>query len=639
MTLLSRAGARVAYTSSEARQIESSRKRLPAASARRQDCTPDRGAPCADPLGGFGPGRWARVGATVSRGDLSRPAAALPLLTILTVGVWGWSIGNEFVYDDLANILRNTWIKDWTLLPQAFRHHAAGFDPSYSTSFYRPMMHVLYAIAYAAAGAQPWAYHLLNVAVHLLNVLGVYMLVRAVVARWSDPARHPYLPLVAAIVFCVHPVHTEPVLWVAGITDLSYSAFGLLALISGVRAFRSPAFAPAAGALLLGSLLSKETAAVIPLLMILFEWIERRRGSSWTPRAALLRLAPALAALAAYLGLRLSALGSFAPSAAQHPQRAVELAASASGLFARYLATLVAPVRLTVMRSIRLEDGFTEPLAVAGLAAGAALAVVTFRWRRSAIVVLSVAFAALPILPVLYVPAIESGQSVFGERYLYLPVLGVGLALGLVLEEARRRFAWGLTAAVGVMTLLVGWGAAAAVVRTGVWSNSVNLWTDAARKSPDSAAAQEGLCFALYSAKRITEALDACGRALALDPSRADARINRATALLALGRAREAKDEFDAALAIRPDSPDAHVNRGLACMVLGQPEEAMLSYRRALEADPGFAEAHNVIGVALARAGRRNEALAHLERAVHLAPENQEYKDNLRFLRDESPRD
>jgi tetratricopeptide (TPR) repeat protein len=579
------------------------------------------------------------VGATVSRGNLSRPAAALPLLTILTVGVWGWSIGNGFVFDDLANILRNTWIKDWGLLPQAFRHHAAGFDPGYSTSFYRPMMHVLYAIVYAAAGARPWAYHLLNVAFHLLNVLGVYVLVRAVVARWGDPARHPYLALVAAVVFSVHPVHTEPVLWVAGITDLSYAAFGVLALIAFLRAYSSPRFAPVAGALLLVSMLGKETGVVILVLMILFEWIERRRGRSWTPRAALLRLAPAVGALAAYLGLRLAALGSFAPSAAQHPQGAVALAASASGLFARYLATLLAPVRLTVMRSIHLEGSVAEPIALAGLAAAAMLAAVAFRFRGSAVVVLSVALAVLPILPVLYVPAIESGHSVFGERYLYLPVLGIGLALGLALEEARHRFAWGRAAAIGVMMLLVGWGAAAAAVRTGAWSDSLSLWTDAVRKSPDSAAAQEGLCFALYSANRIPEALDACGRALALDPSRADARINRATALLALGRAREAKHEFDVALARRPDSPDALVNRGLACMVLGQPDEAMSSYRRALEVDPDFAEAHNVLGVALARSGRRDEAIAHLERAVRLAPESQEYQANLRFLRDQGPRD
>ncbi len=82
------------------------------------------------------------------------------------------------------------------------------------------MMHVLYAIVYAAAGAHPWAFHLLNVAFHILAVIGVYVLARAVLVRWGDPTHHPFLPLVAAIVFSVHPVHTEPVLWVAGITDL-----------------------------------------------------------------------------------------------------------------------------------------------------------------------------------------------------------------------------------------------------------------------------------------------------------------------------------------------------------------------------------------------------------------------------------
>jgi Flp pilus assembly protein TadD len=74
-------------------------------------------------------------------------------------------------------------------------------------------------------------------------------------------------------------------------------------------------------------------------------------------------------------------------------------------------------------------------------------------------------------------------------------------------------------------------------------------------------------------------------------------------------------------------------------MVLGQPEEAMSSYRRALEVDPDYAEAHIVIGVALARAGRRDEAIAHLERTVRLTPENEEYTDNLRFIRDGRPRE
>ena len=56
----------------------------------------------------------------------------------------------------------------------------------------------------------------------------------------------------------------------------------------------------------------------------------------------------------------------------------------------------------------------------------------------------------------------------------------------------------------------------------------------ATEKSPNSAAAQEGLCYALYNARRVPEALAACERALVIEPARTDARINRANALLAL---------------------------------------------------------------------------------------------------------
>src|SRR6185369_14772203 len=111
--------------------------------------------------------------------------------------------------------------------------------------------------------------------------------------------------------------------------------------------------------------------------------------------------------------------------------------------------------------------------------------------------------------------------------------------------------------------VLVLGGSAAVLARTPVWKDSLTLWTDAVSKSPDSAAAHENLCYALYTAGRFEEALASCARALALDPGRRDARINHATALLALGRAAEAREEL-AGL----DVPQALVQRGLACMML-----------------------------------------------------------------------
>jgi len=530
-------------------------------------------------------------------------------LAAFTVVLWGGSLRNGFVYDDLVNVLGNRWIADWRRLGRAFTEHAAGFDPRYRTSFYRPLMHVLYAAVHAVAGLRPWAYHALNVALHTAAVLLVVALTRDLLDRLDGPERHPWAPLLAGLVFSVHPVHTEPVLWVAGVTDLSFTVFGLAALLAYVRGR-----AVLSGALLLLSLLCKETGAAVFGLMVLLAW------SGGLPRAWR-RLVPGLAALGLYAAMRWNALGAVAPSAQEHARPAAELVLTALGLVARYVGLLVAPVRLSVLHSVPPHQGLA---ALAGLAVLAGAGALALRWRRRPLPLLALGTVVLPLLPVLYVPAIESGQSVLGERYLYLPVLGVAWGLAWALEEARHRLEHPAMP-LALATVLVVACSAAVMARTRVWRDSLSLWADAVAKAPGSAAAHENLCFALYTAGRMEEALSACARALVLDPARLDARINHATALLALGRAEEARRELEGL-----DVPQALVQRGLACMMLGRHGEALASYSRALTLDPSSAEAHNDLGVALVRLGRPAEALPHLERAVALRPDHPEYRANLR---------
>lgn len=560
---------------------------------------------------------------------MTRPSLALCGLLVLNAVLWGPTLRCGFVFDDLVNIVGNPWIRDWGELPRAFLGHAAGFDPGFHTSFYRPAMHAIYAVAYALAGPQPWAFHLVNLVFHTSNVLLVYVLTRALVERLGRRFDPKLLPFVAAVVFSVHPVHTEPVAWIAGVTDLSYTFFGLSALVVYVRSFRLPRLAIGAGALIFIGLLSKETAAAIVIVMLLLEALEAGSDRAWSIRAAALRLAPAAAASVLYLVLRITALESLAPSAVAHPHGLGNLVSAAAGLMARYIGLLVAPIRLDAMRMIPVDAGFGDPAVLAGMVVGVALVVLAVRFRRSPLPLLAISVAVLPILPVLYVPSIEGGASLLGERYLYLPVLGVGWGLGLVLDAMRRRRAWGTRASIAVFGGIVLASAPVVIARSRVWSDSLRLWTDAVEKSPDNAASHEGLCFALYDAGRFEEALASCERAITLDPSRVDARINRATALLASGRASQALAEFDSLLALRPDDAGALVNRGLACMALGRFDEAVRSYRRALAVHPRFAEAHNVLGVALYRSGRRDEGLRHIEEAVRLAPDNAEYRENL----------
>jgi tetratricopeptide (TPR) repeat protein len=563
----------------------------------------------------------------------ARPVPENVALIALTIVVWSSTLRGGFVFDDLLNVLGNRWVTDWRLLPQAFAHNAAGFSPEFDTSFFRPLMHVFYAATYAVAGPRPWSFHLVNVLLHLAAVLLAYALSREVLRRWSEPARHPYLPIVTGIVFAVHPAHTEAVAWIAGITDLSYTVLGLAALLLYARGLDRSRPALGAGLLLLLSLLCKETAAVFVLLMASMEIFERSRRRSWTIGVAVARLAPALVAAVVYLGMRLAALGAFAPSVAQHPHSAAELGATAATLFGLYVTQLVAPVHQHVLMAVPVQGAFSSTAAWRGILAAGALAVVFLRFRGRPLAVLALAVIVLPVLPVLWVPAIESGGSLFGERYLYLPVLGMAWCLAFAFEWARTRLLPERRAVVALGGALVIWSSATVIARTRVWHDSLSFWTAAAAESPRLAAAQEGLCFALYGANRFAEAVAACDRAIALEPARSDARVNRATALLALGRAGDAKRELDRALSIRPNAELAWINRGLACMMLGETEDALFSYRRALELAPDSAEAHNDLGVALVRLGRRSEGCPHLEQAVRLAPRNAEYRSNVSVCR------
>lgn len=564
------------------------------------------------------------------RGDFFRGHRIAAGILLLNGLLWVPTLRAELVFDDRLNVVANPWIRSLGTLAEAFRRHAAAFDPTFNTSFFRPMMHVFYGITYAVFGLRPWAFHLVNVVFHAVAAVLVYQLAAQVQRRWAGDGAGRYFAPVAGLVFSLHPIHTEAVAWVAGITDLSYSVCGLLALRVYVAGFRRHGLIPVSAVLFLMALFCKETAASMLPLALTLEWGERQSDASWTARRAAVRLGMLFGASGLYLLLRFQALGTFAPSAAQHPHGVGELLGTAASLFARYLSLLAAPTELNVMREVPIEAGLGTPWAVAGLALAGGCVAVAASFRRFPLGLFALVSVVVPILPALYFPAIESGWSIVGERYLYLPVMGVGWGVGLAVDALMRR-------SVQVVRLTAVCAAVVAAAAVGtvlleqpVWASELNLWANATAKAPGSSAAHEGHCFALYQSRRFGDALHACERAIALDEKRIDARVNRANTLLVLGRVQEGLAEFDRALTLRPDSADAWVGRGLALMALGRTGEALACYRRALRHRPEHAEANNDLGVALVRLGQPAAARSHFEAAVRANPANLEYQHNLR---------
>lgn len=442
------------------------------------------------------------------------------------------TLWNGFVWDDLILIKENPWIREPGRLGEAFTTHVVGFNEGLLPGFYRPLVHVAYGAVYALAELQPWAYHLLNVLLHVAASALVYLLAR----RWAPGLA----AILGALVFAVHPIHSEAVAWAAGIFDVAFAAFSLLALWAITAERRWIRFgAPLALAV---ALLWKEPAvAVVPIAAIYLA----ARGEV---RARWRELAALTAVLAVYFCIRIAALGGIS-RATYNPIHLSpsEAALTTLALVFEYARKLVVPAELSPMHQIPLAVSFGDPRALAGAAIVVGIALGAWYARRRPDLLLALGLLAIPLLPALYTPALT--DTLFAERYLYLPSAGASLLIAAAVAAWPRR---ALQAAFATVLVVF---AVASFERHATWRDGITLWRDTVTKVPTSAVAWETLGSAYVCEGRYGEAVDPLSRALALDPKRLDARLNLAISLSETGRRQDAISQAIAAAAYCPACP------------------------------------------------------------------------------------
>ncbi len=203
-----------------------------------------------------------------------------PLLVIIAVSmaVYANALWNGFVYDDGFLVLDNPWIKDVKFLPDIFLSEAWGFIQGEPNSYYRPMMHVIYSLDYSLFGLKPWGFHLVNIIFHAGSSVLVFLIARTLFSENKYPSRFISIPLMAGVLFAVHPIHTEAVVWVSGVQDLSYAFFCLLSLYLYLRSdsrFNANYYLSVL-AFFLGTL-CKEPAITLPGLLIAYDLLLNKK--------------------------------------------------------------------------------------------------------------------------------------------------------------------------------------------------------------------------------------------------------------------------------------------------------------------------------------------------------------------------
>ncbi len=505
--------------------------------------------------------------AAIAVADERRPRRlALLAVAVIAVVAYANTLGHALVYDD-AVIVKNRIMHDPLRIGAIFGSDFYGGTHAH-VDLYRPLTVWSFALnwwtneLFGAAGASPFVFHATNVLLHALVCVLVYRFAEVLgLARVTS--------LAAAVLFAVHPLHTEAVANVYARSELLAALFGLAYLVF----HRSNRNALAAIALFL-AVSSKESAlAFWPTAIALDAWmpIDGRRF-----RVPLFTLA----ALGVWLSLRFAALqgGSPQESFVENPLIAlapIERAFAALGVQFLALRLFLFPVGLSAdysYRQIETATSIADPRVMGLLLILAAAIAIAWRQRST----LPHFGASVFGYVLLWIPAsnvVFPIGTVFGERLAYAPTIFGCLVVAIVLERALAKFgqvafAWTAGAVCALALVLT-------VMRNDVWKYEPTLFFDMTQTAPRSAKAHYNLGTALARTGQRPAAVDSFQRAVDLHDSYAAAQYALANELFLIGEdLPRAEQAYRAAIRADPDHVDARVNLAITLVRLARPDDA-----------------------------------------------------------------
>ncbi|HEV8337152.1 MAG TPA: tetratricopeptide repeat protein [Candidatus Polarisedimenticolia bacterium] len=557
--------------------------------------------------------------------------------------VYFGGLSGEFVYDDNEQIVKNPWVHEVRYLPEILTHTVWAYQTPEPTNYYRPVQMGLYNLAWSVLGGSPRSFHAVNLLFHLLCVAALFFLAR-------ELSRDDVMTAGAALLFAVHPLNTEAVAWIACLPDLTYAFFVMTTLFLHARSRRAAGRRRglleglAVAAYLLG-LFSKETAvALLPLVFLLEIWIPRgddanriarppsdrggRRKKPWSsfsvPAGQLARaLLPYALATLGYLLLRLAVVGGIAPRD-RKDLTALDALLNAPALLLSYLRAMVAPVRLLAIHVLeRVPSAGHVRFIGCALGVAAFVFLVVRLSRRRPDLAFAGSLILLPLLPVLYIPAL--GENAFAERYSYLATAGFAwLAAGALTALIRSLRGIGRHAAwAGALMFLAMPCAWRTVTRTADWHDDRRLATATLRDEPRAWQMHVVLASWYYRHDQLEQALATLERGLTVVAGNPRLEAEATGLRLQLHRIRpeEAIRDFRRIAATYPAFYEAEYCLGDAYLKIDRPAEAAAAFRRAIAINPLGIEAHEGLFVALVAQGRSVDWRSSRERlSTPMAP-------------------
>ncbi len=533
----------------------------------------------------------------------------LAVLILLAILPYLNSLWNGFVQDDNRQVVSNPYLRNFSHLREIFATNVWSYVGAQGmTNYYRPLMTFGYLLCYQFLGPSAYGFHLTNV---VLNA-GVVCLVFFVT---EGMFRDRTLGFLAAVIFALHPVHSESVDWIAAVTDLQLAFFYLLAFWFFLRVARTNGKRSVAAefGMVLSfalALLAKEPAVTLPFLATFFEHNLRDDRTQTSFGQKFSRYFTLWLLDVAYLLFRTRIFGGLAP-VLQLPQISRRQAFYSSfGLVAQYVWKLLWPVNLCAYYVFHKCLMLSDPRVIGGfLVLGLSLVAFAYSWRREQFICFGTLWFFLNIAPVLN--ARWLGANVFTERYLYLPSLGFCwiaawggriLWMRLTGSSAARRFC-----AVGLVVVAI-LCVARIVTRNHVWHDDLAFYRSTLAAQPDAVGLRINLGAVYWNSGYPDQAEVVWREALRRSPDHWLILNNLGLVSARKKRYDEAIEEFQRSIRLRPNYADSHMNLGRTYAETGAVDKAEVQLRASVALAPLYVQARNELGKFYFDAGRFVEA-------------------------------
>ena len=558
------------------------------------------------------------------------------LVALVTCVIFFQVIGYEFVwYDDDFTVYKNPYVQSVTV--QNIVH---AWKNPYKDS-YMPATITLLAIEGLFARTtpsdansiefNPAVFHTSNLIFHILNAILVFLILRILI-------KDELPSFFGALLFALHPVQVESVAWITGVKDVFSGFLSLVAIWQYLlyaqlsmegnktdqdnrdRNRKIMHYLIAIVSFIL-ALLAKPTRVVVPIIVFTLDYLILKRQFKHIAASIIGWIVISLPVIVATIVLMPAS--NEATSGISLLERF--LVSSDSLVF--YLYKLIFPISLGPDYGRTIKLALSQNLFVIALLILALYFILIYKIKqyRSWLLASAIVFVA-GVLPMLGFIRFQFQEvSTVADRYLYLSMIGPGIALGFFLSRYKK------PSTIIISGVLLGILGVLSILQTQNWKNTVTFYKHALKINPNSATFHMYLGIVLGEQGSFDEAIYHFSEGINLEPKNSEAYNNIGIVLTYQRKFNEAIYHFNEGLRIDPNNANLLLNLGYAYAQQGKFNEAIPHYYKALILEPGNAGAHFNLGYAFTQQGNYDEAIYHYSETVRLDPKNSGAHFNLGY--------